>query len=147
MANGATLAQRRVLENDRLGLFPMALGAGLIQARHRESTRGFHDVQAVRIMALDATHLAFEDRMMLRKMEFSLFGQMTREAGVRVLARVDDEFSAATAQGHMLAPRAVASFAAALAGHLAILQMETGMGAGGKCPSDVGVTVLAGFIP
>src|ERR1043166_2351408 len=71
VAGHATFTQRRVFENYRLGLFPMALGAGLVQAGHRESARRFHDVLAVGIMELHTVHLAFDDGMVLGQMEFS----------------------------------------------------------------------------
>ena len=72
MTDGAALAQCRVLKDNRLGLFPMTLSARLIQTGHGQARRRFHDVLAVGIMALNAVHLAFEDGMVLRKMEFGL---------------------------------------------------------------------------
>ena len=150
MADGATLAHSRVLEDDRLGLFAMALGAGLVQTRHRQPASGFHDVLTVGIMALDAVHLAFENGVVLWKMEFRLLGQMAPKASLGIFPGVDDKFSApprATPQGHMFAPRAVAGFAPVLAGHLGTFRMEAGVRAGGESPGDICMAVGAGLVP
>jgi hypothetical protein len=61
VATGATFTQSRMFKNDGLGLFSVALGATFVQAAHRQSAGRFHDVHAMRIMALDAIHFAFED--------------------------------------------------------------------------------------
>jgi len=144
MTDGAALPQCRVLKDNRLGLFPMTLSARLIQTGHGQARRRFHDVLAVGIMALNAIHLAFQDGMVLRKMEFGLLRQVALETGFRILAGVDDEFSATTAARHMFAPRAVAGFATVLLA--ATLQMQPGMRAGGKYAADVGVAFLTGFV-
>jgi len=147
MADGASFPQRRVLKNDRLGLFAMTLGARLIQPGHGQPASRFHDVLPVRIVALHATHFPFEDRMMLWKMEFGLLSQMALETRLRILAWIDDEFSTATAHCHVLAAGAMAGFATVLTFHLAVRQMKPGMGAGGKDAGDIGVAFLTGFVP
>ena len=62
----AALAQRGMLKDEGPGLLTMTLTAGLVRPGHRISARRFHDVQTMRVMALDAIHLALRDRVMLR---------------------------------------------------------------------------------
>lgn len=109
VANGASLAQRGVFKNKRPGLLPVTLRAGLVQARHGEASRRLHDVQPVRIMALCAIHLTFEDGMMLRKMKLGVDVQVALEARLRIFAGVNDELlPPCAANGHMLATGSVA---------------------------------------
>src|SRR5208282_3835541 len=56
VTGGATLPQSRMFESDRLRFHAMTLGAGFIAASHGQAAGRFHDVHAVRIMALDAVH-------------------------------------------------------------------------------------------
>ena len=124
MADRAAFAHGRVFKNERPGLFPMALGARFIQPRHGQSARRFHDVQAVRVVALDTVHLSLKHW-------------------------IDDELvqPARAAQGDVLAARSVAGFASGLAGHRAVFQMQARVRTGGKSPGDAGVAVRAGFVP
>src|ERR1043165_3223346 len=69
---------------------------------------------------------------------------MTLETGFRILAGVDDEFSATAPAGHMFAPRAVTGFAPVLLA--ATLQMQPRMRAGRKYADDVGVALLTGLV-
>jgi hypothetical protein len=69
VAGDTTFAQRVVLEDKWPCLVPVALGATLILPRHGQSAGGFHDVHAMRVVALDAVHVAFQDRMVLGKMK------------------------------------------------------------------------------
>ena len=137
-----------MFENKRTGLLAMTLRAGFIQPRHGQSARRFHDVHAVRIVALDAIHFSLQHRMMLRKMKFRLHFQMALQTRLRVFAGIDDEFfkAAATAHGDVFAGRAVAGFASELAGHLAVFQMQPRVRAGGKGAGDVRVAVGAGLV-
>ena len=149
VADRAAFAQGRVFKNKWPGLFPMALGARFIQPRHGQSARRFHDVQTMRVVALDTVHFSLKHRMMLGKMKFSLRLQMTLEAGLRVLARIDDEFvqTAPAAPGDVFAARTVAGFTTVLTGHSATFQMQPGVWTGGKGPGNVLVTVRTGFVP
>jgi hypothetical protein len=148
VAGGATFTHRRMLKDDRLGLFVMALRAIFVQPRHRQATRRFHDVHAVRVVALHAIHFAFEHGMMLGQMKLGLGIQVAFEAGFGLLAGIDDEVveATATAHGDMFAPGTVARFAAVLAGHSPVIEMQPRMGAGGKHPGDICVTVRTGFV-
>ena len=120
MADGATFPHRGVFENHGARLFPMALGAILVEPRHGESARGFHDVHPVGIVALHAAHFAFNDRVMLREMKFRAGFLVALEAAFGIFSGVDDEFfeTAAARHGDVLTAGAVAGFAAALAGHI-----------------------------
>jgi hypothetical protein len=146
VATDAAFTQGRVLEHDGLGLFAVALGAGFVQARHGESAGRFHDVLTVGIVALHAVHLPFQDGMMLGKMKLSLSVQVTLETGGRIFARIDDEIGADGAGGHVLAPRSVTRFAAVLAGHLGLGQMQAGVRTRGENARDGAVTIGAGFV-
>ena len=148
VAGRAAFAHGRVFINERPGLLPVALGARLIQPRHGESTRRFHDVHAMRIVALNTIHFPLQHRMMLGQMKFGLGLQMTLEARLRVLARIDDKFvqTAPTAHGDVFAARTVAGFTSGLAGLLAISRMQPRVRAGRKGPGDILVTAGAGFV-
>ena len=144
----ATFPHRRMLKNDRLGLFPMAARAIFVQARHRQSTRRFHDVHAMRIVTLDAVHFSFKDGMVLGKMKFRLRFQMAFETGSGFASGVDDEpvRPARPGHGNMLARRSVAGFATVLPAHLAIFQAQPRMGACRKYPGDIRVTIEARLV-
>jgi len=104
VAAGAAFAKRGMFENERSRLFPMALGAGFVPSRHRKAAGRLHNVQAVRVVALGAIHFAFSDRMMLGQVELGVDIEMALKAGLRILARVDDEFFASrSADRHMFA--------------------------------------------
>lgn len=149
VANSAALAQGSVLEDMRSGFFAMALGAILVQARHGQSARWFHDVHSMRVMALDAIHFAFENRVMLGQMEFRARFLMALEAGVGVLAGIDDKFLEAATAGHgdVLAAGAVAGFAAVLTGHVRLLQTQPRVRTGGEHSSDVRMAIGTGLVP
>jgi len=74
----------------------------------------------MRIVALDAIHLAFKNRVMLRQMKFRAGFLVALEASLRVFAGIDDKFlkAAPTGHGDVLAARTMAGFAAVLAGHV-----------------------------
>jgi len=148
VTDGATFTKGGMFVNERTCLFAMAIGAHFILARHGEAAGGFHDVHAVRIMALDAVHFAFEHRMMLGIVKFRLDFQVALQASLGVLAGIDDEFfkPALAAHRNMFAAGAVAGFATVLAGHGAIIQMQARVGAGGKHAGDLLVAVGAGFV-
>ena len=149
VADGATLAQSGMLEYVRPRLLSMTGGAIFVQARNCQSTCGFHDVHAMRVVALDTIHFAFENRVMLRQMEFRARFLMALETGCGVVAGIDDEFFEASAAGHdnVLAPRAVAGFTAELAGHVGLFQTHPRVRTGGKHTGNVRMAIRAGFVP
>jgi hypothetical protein len=56
-------------------------------------------VTFVRIMAIAATHFAFQDRMMAGQMKLASFIEVTLKTGLRVPARVDDRVASPSAFG------------------------------------------------
>lgn len=149
VANRAALAQGRVLEDVRPGFFTMALGAALVEARHGKPARRLHNVHAVRIVALDAIHLAFQDGVVLGQMKFRARFLMALETGFGVFAGIDDEFLEATATGHgdVLAAGAVAGFTAVLAGHVRLFQTQASVRTGWEHSSDVLMAISTGLVP
>jgi len=141
----AAFPQCFMLKNEWAGLFPVTLGATLVEACHREASRRFQNVAAVRVVALRAVHVAFDDGMMLRQVEFGVNVEMALEAGRRVIVRIDDELCAA-AGFDVFAAGAVAGFAAGFAGHRGILKMDARVRAGGKFSDEVGMAIRAGFV-
>jgi len=121
----AAFAQGRVFEDDALRLLAMTRGALLVQSRHRETARWFHNVEAVRVMALDAIHFAFAHGMVLREVELRVNFEMTREASLRVLSGIDDELSFLVSRRDVFAAGAVARFAAGTARHFRGLDVQT----------------------
>ena len=107
VTNGATFAQRLMLENEGPRLIPVARGAGLVQSGHRQTSGGLHDVTSVRIVALDTIHAPFDDRVMLRQVELGMNLEMTIETRRRILARVDNQTIAPAASRDMPAARSV----------------------------------------
>jgi hypothetical protein len=110
VAGDATFTQRVVLEDKWPCLISMALGAILIPPRHGQPAGRFHDVHSMRVVALDAVHAAFQDRVVLGKMELSLYLHVALKTSSRVVAGIDDEsFAAAQAgRGDMFAAGTVA---------------------------------------
>jgi hypothetical protein len=149
VADHASFTQRVVPEDKRPRLIPMALGATLILPRHGQPAGWFHDVQPVRVVALDAVHAAFQDLVVLGKMELSLNVQMALKTSRRVTARIDDEsFAAAQAgRGHVFAAGPVTGFASALAGHRRVLSMYPCVRAGWESSHNVRVTIHARLVP
>lgn len=145
MTDDAAFAQRRMFKDKRARLVAVTLRAAFILPRHRQSARRFENIAAMWIMALHATHVAFDDRVMLRQIKFRVHVEMTLETGRWVVARIDDKFSAAPGLD-VLAARPVAGFAACLAGHPRIFKMNPRVRAGGKFADDVFVAVHAGLV-
>lgn len=146
VTNGAAFAHRFVLEDERLDLIAMTLCAGLVESRHGEATGGFHDVCAVRVVALDATHFAFEDGMMLREAELGVRLDVAIQTARRVLARIENKFSPATAAGDVQTAGAVTSFAAARAHFGVGHEMHSRVRTGRELPDVVGVTGQASLV-
>jgi len=143
VAGGATFAHGFMLEHHGPRLLTMTFGATLVLPRHRELPRRFHDVAAVRIVALHAIHFAFDDRVMLRETEFSAGFEMALKTGSRVFAGIEDEFPRSDL--HVKAAGAVAGFTAGLPGHRAF-KMNSRVRAGGKFLCDGRMAIRATFV-
>ncbi len=146
MADHAAFAHGLMLKNMRARLLAVTLCTGFIQPRHRQPTRWLHDVQAVRIMALDAIHLAFDDRVMLRQVEFRVRFQMAGETSCRVFAGIDDELIAPATRLDMQAARPVTGFAPGLPGHFRTFKMNPRVRTGREGTDVIRVAQIAGLI-
>ena len=146
MTDGAALAQGFVLEHEWPRLLTMALRAILVQPRHRQSAARFHDVAAVRVMALHTIHPVFYDGMMLRKVEFSVDFKVALKTRRRVFAGIDNELAASAAGLHVLAARPVARFAAGHRRPVQIVLVKSSVGARRKIARDVAVAIGADFV-
>jgi hypothetical protein len=144
MTGCAPFAERGMFEDVWLGLFAVAIGTCFIHSRHREAAVRFHDVCAVRVVALDAVHFAFKDRVMLRQMKLSIRGDVTLKTGFGLFSGIDDEF--ATADGDVFASGTVAGFASLLAGHLRIGHTDARVWTGWKDAGDLVVAIGAGLV-
>lgn len=145
MANHTALAQRFVFENDRTGFPAMALGAALIKPRHGQPARGLKNVAAMRIVALDAIHPAFRNRMVLRQLKLGVNLQVALLANRWIFAGVDDEILSA-ARRNMFAAGAVTQFASRIAGAAGRGQPDARMRTGGELPHQRSMTVCTSFI-
>ena len=141
----ASIVQGLVLEHERPRLFAVALSTAFVEPRHRESAGGFENIAAVRVVALHAAHVAFDDRMMLRQMEFGLGFEMALEAGRRVFAGIDDELAAA-AGFDVLAARPVTGFTAGLRFHAGGFKMHPRVRTAREHAHIFRMAILAGFV-
>src|SRR5437899_3173913 len=67
VADRAAFPQRRMLEDERSGLRPVALVASIVLSRHCQSAGRLEYVPSMWIVALCAADLFLEQRVMLRK--------------------------------------------------------------------------------
>ena len=148
VADGATFAECCVFEDEGPGLFAMALRAVFVDARHGQAARRFHDIHAVRVVALDTAHFSFNDRVMLRKVEFRASFLVALKARFGVFPGINNKFFLTTTagRGDVLAAGAVTGFTAGLAGHFGIIDAQTCVRAGGKNAGDIGMTIQAGLV-
>jgi hypothetical protein len=146
MADNAPFAQGGMLKDKGPGFLAMTLGAGFVPAGKRESARGFHDVHAVRVMALDAVHLAFHNGVMLREVELRMRFEVAREAGFGVAAGIDDEFVVTAAGGDVFAAGTVAGFATLFTGEAGLFEMQARVRAGREGAGDGGMAIGANAV-
>lgn len=146
VAADAALTQCVMLEHNRPRLFAVTLRAAFIEPGHRESAGGFENVASVRIVALDAIHVAFDHRMMLRQVKFRLGIEMTLETCRRILAGIDDEFAATATRLNVQAARSVTGFTPALAGHRRAFKMQARVRAAGKDADVIRVAFRASAV-
>ncbi len=119
----------------------MTLGAGLIQPCHRQTGTGFQDVFAMRVVALDAIHVAFHHRMVVRQMKLGVGILMALVASGRVFAGIQDELAASATGGDVFAAGAVAGFTAGRHRALDVLAMKPRVRAAGKFLRDGGMAI------
>jgi len=153
MADDATFAQRLMLENHRARLLAMAFGATFVQARHacrrpdaeRCAMRRFHDVRAVRIMALHAIHSPFQHGMMLRQFELRMNLHMTGKTRLRIAPGVHNQ-PASAAGLYVQAPRAMARFASGGIRVRRAFDMQAYVRARRKHASELAMAINACFV-
>src|SRR5262245_35515404 len=136
MTNRATLAEGLVFVDERSRLFTMAGRTGLVEARHGEAACGFHNIHAVRVVALHAMEAAFEDRMTLGQAEIRMDLEVASETGGGIFSRIDNELSTPAARGDMFAARPMTRFATGGVRHFCPIVMNAGMGTERKGAGD-----------
>ena len=81
--------------------------------------------------------------MMLGKVEFRMNIKVALKTGSRILAWIDNKFTASATDANMFAGRAVAGFATCDGGKPDVVLIETAMHAGSKSARDIGVAIHA----
>ena len=127
MTNGAALAHRFVFKDHRLRLLAMASSTGFILPPHCQSASGFFHIAPMRIMALDAIHMALGQRVMLGELEVGVDVLMATEASFRISPRIVNESSPAPAGLDMPAARPVARLTTGSTRRPIMIQMHPGM--------------------
>jgi hypothetical protein len=147
VADGATFPHRFVLKYEWPALVSVASRARFIQLRHGQARRRFEYIAPVGIVALDAIHPPFNDRVVVRQVQLGVNLQVTLEADRRVPPRVNDKSTPPTTRSGVFAARPMAGFASGLAGPLQIVFVKTRVRAGRKGPGDIRVAIGADSIP
>lgn len=145
VAGDAAFAHRRMFKDNRARLVTMTLRTAFIWPRHRQPARRLENVATVRVVAIHATHVAFDDRMMLWQIEFRVHIQMALKTGSWVFTGIDDELGT-TAGLNVFAARPVAGFTAGLANHRRLFKMDARVRAGGKLPDDGLMAIRASLV-
>lgn len=142
VAHGAAFTQSLMLKHKRSTLGRMAAEADLIGVHQRGST-ALLGAPLMRIMAIRAAHLAGKNRVRVRQIEFCANLQMALEAGLRLLARIQDR-AISPAGGNVFASRTVARFAANVLGVLS-MSLQPSVSGSRKIFGERFVAVSAGF--
>lgn len=147
MTDGAAFAHSLVLENELAGLFLMALRAGLVHASEAKAARGLHHVVAVRVVALHAVQVTFENRVMVGQAKLGVNILVTAEAGFGCFLGIEDEFvQALPAGGHVAAAGAMTRLATGVERAFGRADLDARMGIGRKLLMDGGVAVHASLV-
>ena len=145
VADDAAIAKRFVFKHKLTALLAVAGGALLVQTRECHSARRLHDVRPMRIVALRATHLVLDDRMVVRQAELGVRVLMAVETKLLVLARMY-EATADPAHLDMLAAWAMAGFTTAHVSKLWIRMIEVRVRVHRELPNSVCVAIYAGGV-
>ena len=100
----------------------------------------------MRIVTLDAIHLALRDWVMLRKPELRLGRAMALKTSSRILPRVEYKFASAPAARRVEATRPVTGLAPSLAQTTGVCEVNPSVGARRELPDDIGVAFKAALI-
>ncbi len=142
MTRRATFAQGLVFKDKGPSLGLVTSRATLILPCHGQAACRLKDVAPMWIMAVHTIHETFNDRMMLRQIEFGLHVQMALETGLGLFPRIDDESNSA-AGADMFAAGPVARLATTLPRHGRVLNVQPRVRAEGKFAHDVGMAIRA----
>ncbi len=143
MASHAAILQGLMHKHEVSRLLAVALGALLVLSCQVKVTWRFENFAPVRIMAIDAVHLPFQHRMMLRQAELGVLELMAVQARLRIPSGIVDKHAIAAAGLDVFAPGAVAGFAAADTAPLARFREEARMNAAGKLADNLLVAIGA----
>lgn len=146
MAGHASFAERFVFEGKRSGLLAVALRAGFVQSRHRQSSGGFEDIASMGIVALRAVHVILDQGMVIGQLELGLNVEVTLKTGGWVFARVRNELPSSASGRDMFAARSMAGFATRHPGPFQIVPVQPPVRACRKKARDVCVTIDAGAV-
>jgi len=146
VAGDTAFAQGFVFKRKGSRLFPVAGRARFVQARHGKSARGLEGVPSMRVVALHATHLSLDDRMMIRQVHLRFHVDVALKTGGGIPAGIDDEFSTASACRDVFASRTVAGFAPRRTGSESVVSVKQAVWAGRENPRDCFVAVDASGI-
>lgn len=146
MARGTTFAQRGMYEHARPGLLAVTLGARLIPAAERETSRRFENVRSVRVVALNAIHLTFHNGMVMRQAKLSVNFLMTIETGHRITTGIHDEPPPTATHANVFASRTMAGFAAGASLHIEVRHTNSCVGTRRESTVDVGVAIEANLV-
>lgn len=156
MTDGATFTHRFVLVDKWTALSCVTLKASVVLAKERcpasmhmtlRHTRGaaLHRIALVRFMAVDAAHLSFQDRVMMRQLKVSPNIQVTLQTGFRFFPGINDQVGCA-ATLRMKTARAMARFAAGVLG-VCSCRLDPRMGGGAEIANDLLVAIGAFVSP
>ena len=151
MAHDTTFTQRLVLVHKRAPLLGVTFEARFVLAEESNPAAfeallhigppTFHCNSDMWIVAISATHFAFQHRMMMRQLELRAHFQVTLETSVRRFAWIDDRARRAAAL-NMQTSRAVTRLATHVLGVLA-LRLQTRMRRRSEIARDIFVTGFA----
>ena len=143
MAGNAAFLDRAVFEDKRALLGDMAFGAGLVHALERQPFT-LDGVALMDVVAVDAAHVAVEDRVSVGEAELAAFVDVALEAGLGRLLGIDD-ITATAAGGGVEAAGTVAGFATGGA-QLGIGEGDLGVAGRLEVVGLVGMTLGALFV-
>ena len=95
MARRAALANGLVFEDKRAPLRRVALSAG-VPFRGQRGSPAFHRRARMRVVAIAATDFAFQDRVMVRQIEFATLVEVALETNLRRSFGINDRVGGAT---------------------------------------------------
>jgi hypothetical protein len=111
VTHGASLTQCLVFKYMRPGLLAVTLETGLILPRD-EHAFGLEDILSMRIVAINAMHPSFFDRVAVLKVEQRPGLKMALETGLRIFAGINYKLTAASAHFQVEAAGAMTRLAA-----------------------------------